>query len=262
MAMTQSPRRASALLPDESPFTGAISVLHVAPDSTGGGHVTSPLERQEEFTVETVTSPGTVPGHLDTADCVVSDGYASTEALADLLATVREHDQRLPFVLVAADPPPSVLEALVDAPWTDCFGHAGEGPAGSLLARRLQTLVGHRRLAAVARHSLSALEQGTDAVAIVDPDGTVEFANPLFARQFRASPPDLVGRNWRELYDDAEVERLESDAFPSLADGWRWIGDCEARREDGTTFLTQTRIDALDDGSLVFTISEGNAGSD
>lgn len=257
--MLQSATRISEHLSDGGPASDVLTVLRVVADTD---HRTTPLDHHDGVSVETVAPPEAVPRHLGAADCVVSDGYTSTEALADLLATVREHDPRLPFVLVAADPSQTILDTLLDAPWTDCSGHAGDDPAAGLLVHRLQTLVDRRRLTEVARRSLAALEQGTEAVAIVDPDGTVAFANQLFARQFRASPSELVGRDWRELYVDDEVDRLESDALPSLADGWRWMGDCEARREDATTFRTQTRVDALEDDSLMFTLSEADVGSD
>ena len=243
-------------------FTGSITVLRVAADATATDHLGARLERDDEFSVETVTTPAAVSAHPDAVDCVVSEGHFAEADLLELLATVRERDPELPFVLLASDPPQAVVDALCEEPRTDCFQWEGSAEQADLLAQRIRRVVEYRRTTALARRALAAVEQGSDAIAIVTPDGTVEFVNPLFARQLGATPDELLGRRWQTLYPDAEARRLESDAFPSLEDGWRWIGDCEMRRDDGTTFVVQTRIDALDDDSLVFTISNRPADRD
>lgn len=254
--MTQPVGPSSSLLPGEDSLTEFITVLRVTTDTAASDRLGTRLDEDEKIRIETVTTPAAILANLDSADCVVSEGHLPAADLLERLATIREREPNLPFVLLASDPPQEVVDALCEEPWTDCFPLDDSAENADLLAQRIRDVVGYRRATALARRALAAVEHGSDAIAIVAPDGTVEFVNPLLARQFGAAPERLVGRSWREMYTDAEARRLESDAFPSLEDGWRWIGDCEMRRDDGTRFVAQTRIDALDDDSLVFTVSD------
>lgn len=260
MSSTRSVPSPAALLPGTDSLGAPVTVLGVSDDAPDTDGVTAHLDGADGIDVETVTTPTTAPAHLDAVDCVVVGDALSDEQLRELLATVRQREPTLPFVLVADDPSRDLVDRIGESPWN---GHVAPGAGQqALLASRIRTLVGHRRTTTVARRALAALEQAADAIAIVTPDGTIEFANQLFARQLGTTAESVVGRDWRTLYPDSEVKRLESDAFPSLDDGWRWIGDCEMYREDGSTVVAQTRIDALDDESLVFTVSDRPADGD
>ncbi|WP_177227724.1 PAS domain-containing protein [Halomicrobium zhouii] len=259
--MIESGSSPAELLPGEEQPAASISVLGVAadPDAEEGlGELLAgdPLADADRISVPTVTTPAAAPAHVDAADCVVVGSDLSEDDSLELLETILERDRTVPVVLLAHAPSRAVRDALTELDWTDRLRPAATRSERAHLADRIRTVVGYRRVTAMARRSLAALAHGSDAVAIVAPDGTVEYVNPLFARQFGAAPSEFVGRPWRALFPDAEVSRLAEDAFPSLADGWRWIGDCELRRADGSTFTAQTRIDALDDDSLVFTVSD------
>ena len=252
--MTQSASPTARPPPGEDPSAAPVAVLGVAADTETGERLRARLGGDDRIRVEAVSTPNVAPSHVDAVDCVVSEGDVAAAALLDLLATVRERDATLPFVLLATDPPRPVVDALGEAHWAEHLRPTSDVERSDPVHRRIRSLVGYRRVTALARRALAALRQGSDAVAIVGPDDAVEFVNPLFARQFGATPEELVGREWRDLFTDGEVERLETDAFPSLADGWRWVGVCVGRRDDGESFTRRTRIDALDDGGLVFTL--------
>lgn len=255
MAMPHPARTAASFRPGSGPVSTPITVLRVS-DEDGTDRVGARLEREDGIRVETVAAPADVARFLGSVDCVVSEATYPDDALVDLLSVVRARGSDLPVVLLARDPSPRVVDALDDTPWTDCLQWDANDEQANALVRRVTHLVGYRRVTALARRALAAVEQGTDAVAVVAPDGTVEFVNSLFARTLDATAEDLVGRSWRALYPDAEVTRLETHAFPSLADGWRWVGDCELCRDDGSTVVAQLRIDALDDDGMVFTLSD------
>ena len=66
----------------------------------------------------------------------------------------------------------------------------------------------------------------------------------------------LLGDSWRRLYDDAEVERLEAEAFPALeADGY-WRGRVTGSRPDGSTFPAELSLTVTDDERLVCTVRD------
>jgi PAS domain-containing protein len=243
------------LLPGGDPVTASIAVLAVADDADSRDSLRARLDAVDDVCLETVTTPTAAPAHVDAVDCVVVDDSLSDEQLGTLLTAVRRREPTLPFVYVASHPDGSVLADLPAAPWTDCLRPPNDAGLTGLLASRIHALVGYQRTVTVANRALAALEQTSDATAVVGPDGTVEFADRLFARHLDATPAGLTGEDWQSLYPDAEVDRLESDVFPTLDDGWRWVGDCEMYWNDDATVVARTRIDALDDGSMVVTVT-------
>jgi len=88
----------------------------------------------------------------------------------------------------------------------------------ALLADRVHTLLERHRLTTLARRSLASVEFAGDGIAIVDPDGDVQFASRSFAMQFGSNRDALTGTPWRALFTDAAVSHLESAALPTVAE--------------------------------------------
>lgn len=212
----------------------------------GEGVPTDALSADGGFDVETASTLDAALESLGDVDCVVG-GDAGESSASDLAAAVRERDPSLPVVLVA-DEGSRAVEAARSERWTDAV-HADLAP--SLLPGRVSDVVTRHRLRALTRRALAALEGVSEGVAVVGPDDDVAFVNAAFARQFDYAPGALVGRDWRTLYTDESVERIESDAFPSATEGWRWLGSCVGRRRGGETITVRTDVDVLDDGSKV-----------
>ncbi len=126
------------------------------------------------------------------------------------------------------------------------------------LPARARDLVERRRLAALSRRSLASVEFAGEAIAIVTPGGEIQFASRSLAVRFGYEYETLPGTDWRALFPEATVGRLESTAIPTVADGWRWTGCCTARRENGATFPVRLRLGGLEDGSLVFAVERGD----
>jgi PAS domain S-box-containing protein len=200
--------------------------------------------------------PTTAPveaAELDGIDCVVSTEDTSDPAKLDSLATVREHDPTVPFVLVTDEGSDEVAGLRSDR-WTEAVPARPASTITARLVRRIRQLVAHRRAVAVAERALGTVETVRDGVCIAGPDGTVEFANNAFVSRFGTDRSELVGSSWRDLYTESGVDRLERTAIPTVRDGWRWSGECTCRRADGEPFTANTSVVTLDDGSLVFTI--------
>lgn len=101
-----------------------------------------------------------------------------------------------------------------------------------------------------------AIEEAADGVAILE-DGEYVYVDQTHADMYGFdSPNQLLGASWQKLYDDEEVARLESEAFPKLeADGY-WRGTAIGSRPDGTTFPTELSLTIVDDGRLVCTVRD------
>ncbi len=239
-------------LPDADELDDSVEVLYVGGDAESIDAVESRLRSADGVDVRSRPQSTEALSAVDEADCVVAADATLVDG-RDLLAAVRERAPRVPVVLVAADPTDDRRAAVREDDWSEHVPRTGPGGVVDCVRR----LVDHERDATLAGRALAALELVPDGTAIAAPDGTVAFADPAFARQFGVASDALPGSDWRDLFTDAEIDRLESDAFPSLGDGWHWVGACEGRRADGETFTTRTRIAELDDGSLVFIVQCG-----
>lgn len=237
-----------------SPVSDPIVVLVVTNDRQYGDHLETTVA-DDDLTVRSVRSITDAVARLEDVDCLVGE-YALVDGDgSDLLERVRDRDPELPVVLLVDGVEESTLavDAVRAHRWADCLAqHATTVP--ERLGHRIRTLVEHRRLAALTRRSLASVELAQDAVAIATPGGDLEFANRSFAMQFGFDRDALLGTPWRELFTDDSVERLETAAIPTVADGWRWTGSCIGRRTSGATFTVRIRLGGLEDGSLVFVV--------
>lgn len=202
---------------------------------------------REESEGSTVGAPGS-----ETSDDVIGD-------VTDRLETIRNDAPELPVVVLANERTPALVRAVRSYDWTAVLER---DEALVQLADRVHDLLERHRLAVLSRRSLASLEFAGDAIAIVDPDGDVQFASRSFAMQFGTDRDDLTGTPWRALFTDAAVAHLESAALPAVAEGWRWTGSCTGRRQTGATFPARVRLGGLEDGSLVFAVDESEDESD
>jgi len=101
------------------------------------------------------------------------------------------------------------------------------------------------------------LETARAGIAILDEDGRYRYVNPAHADVYGYdSPADLVGRNWRSLYDEAEVERLETEAMAALERDGAWSGTSTGRRRDGEPFPQALTLSQLPDAGLVCVVRD------
>ena len=103
------------------------------------------------------------------------------------------------------------------------------------------------------RMQLEAIESSMEGIAVLDADDEYVFMNQAHADLFGYDPGELVGRSWRYLYDDDEVERLEREVFPVVDDAGEWRGELTGTRRDGSTMIQETTLTRLDGGGLVCT---------
>lgn len=247
-------RSASAVHPALDPVDEQITVRFVDRESSFPDRIDAAIECDDRIEAETATSLSAALDDLQSVDCVA--GVANGGTGLELLASVRERAPALPVLLLADEPRSGVVDELLSAESADLLRVVDRPGTADLFRRRVRLLVDHRRATTLARQGMAALESIGDGVALVTPDGDVQFANRLFAHHLGYAREDVVGRPWREFFTDEAVERVESEALPSVADGWRWVGTCAARRPDGETDRVPAAITRLDDGSTVFVVSD------
>jgi len=96
-----------------------------------------------------------------------------------------------------------------------------------------------------------------DGVAVLDADGEYVYTNREHAQLYGYEhPSELEGRSWRDLYDDTEVDRFETEIMPQLEATGQWRGEAVGRRRDGGRFDQELTLSRLDDGGLVCIIRD------
>lgn len=248
----------AAIAPDlerRSPIAEEITALAVG-DRRHTERVEAAVADDDRLAVRTAPSVADALPDLDDADCLVGS-YPSENGTELLERGTRQTTDR-PVVLLV-DEGTTVGDAVRSHRWIDWLDRSAATGDGGQLGRQIRSLVERRRLAGLTQRSLAGIELAGDAIAIVAPDGTVQFANRGFAMQFGYSRDELSGRSWRALFTDDSVDRLETTAVPTVADGWRWTGSCTGRRKSGVTFPVQVRLGGPEDGSLVFVVESLDA---
>ncbi|WP_253737547.1 PAS domain S-box protein [Halohasta salina] len=128
---------------------------------------------------------------------------------------------------------------------------AGENTARRLVGIATDITDRKERTAEIELQS-AAMEVAMDGIAILDDDEYV-YMNQAHADIFDYDPEELLGREWRDLYADEEIERLEAEVFPALADTGSWRGETIGKKRDGTPVTQDLGLALLDSGELICT---------
>ena len=103
------------------------------------------------------------------------------------------------------------------------------------------------------RDHVAALESSIDGMAILSESGDYLYLNQAHAEIYGYDrPEDLIGKTWDVLYYPDEVERFNK-LFQSK--DWKsegtWRGESIGKRRDGSTFVNEVSLTALENGGLV-----------
>ncbi|RZV11910.1 PAS domain S-box-containing protein [Natrinema hispanicum] len=225
----------------------------------------------EPVIIETAATLAVARSSVDEIDCLLvpstvtdnsgmtSDDVAATDRSGEhvgWLETVKTDTPALPVVVLADEVTPPLMRAVRTYEWTAVVGR--DEPRERLVTCITDLLERHR-LTSLSKRSLASVELTGDAVALVDPTGRIQFASRSLRMQFGADDDELVGTPWQELFTDDAVSHLESVALPTVGEGWRWTGTCTGQRRTGVTFPVRVRLGGLEDGSLVFVVTEADA---
>lgn len=100
--------------------------------------------------------------------------------------------------------------------------------------------------------ALAAMENSIDGIAILDVDGRYVFLNQAHAKMYSyGSPNDLLGKSWRILYDEKELDLFEHYHLPVMFKNGSWRGESIGLRQDGSRFDQEVSLTKLEGGGLV-----------
>jgi PAS domain S-box-containing protein len=95
---------------------------------------------------------------------------------------------------------------------------------------------------------LASLETVPEGIAVVDADGTLSYVNESYARMHGYARADLVGREWRILYDPRALASTEWRIHRALDREGSWRGELLGRHTDGQRFPSAVSVTRSGDG--------------
>ncbi len=122
------------------------------------------------------------------------------------------------------------------------------------LVRDISDRIEHER---EIRQRSTAMDATTDGMAILDADGKYVYVNRAHAEMYGyADPAELVGESWQQLYDGAEIQRIETDIEPIIKRRGRWRGEATGQHRDGSTFPQELVLTELEDNGWVYAVRD------
>jgi len=93
-----------------------------------------------------------------------------------------------------------------------------------------------------------AMEQASEMIIIVDPEGTMQYVNPAFERVTGYSRQEAVGQNPRILKSGRQEPDFYKNLWETITAGGTWQGRMINRRKDGTFYNDESSIAPVHDG--------------
>ncbi|MBB6646700.1 hybrid sensor histidine kinase/response regulator [Halobellus ruber] len=223
--------------------SGRITVIH-ADDEPDFAELTSiRLEKElDDCELLTATSAQDALTMIDeTTDCVVSDlNMPGTNGL-ELLDQVREEYPDLPFILFTGKGSEEVASEAISRGVTDYIQKQPGSEVYTLLANRIENAVeayrAEQAATATRERYETLIEQASDIVFVVDPNGTFRYLSPAVER--------VLGYEPAELTDEVGFEYIHPDDRAAAAEEFASVAE-----EPGGVVSTEFRT-LHSDGSWV-----------
>lgn len=100
---------------------------------------------------------------------------------------------------------------------------------------------------------VAAVEQAADGIMITDPEGTIRYVNPAFAKMTGYGSAEVLGRNPRMLNSGRHDAAFYRELWSTVLDGKTWRGEIVNQRKDGTFYTEETTITPVQDAGGTIT---------
>jgi len=103
----------------------------------------------------------------------------------------------------------------------------------------------------VMAHAL-AMDSAADGISILGKEGQHVYVNSAFAKMMGfEGASDVLGKCWREVYDEKDIELLEDLIRDSLKEKGKWSEQVSLSRRDGSRIPVEMGITAMPQGGVV-----------
>jgi PAS domain S-box-containing protein len=107
------------------------------------------------------------------------------------------------------------------------------------------------------KEQADAMEASAVGIAILDKDQLHVYANRAYAKVCGYdTSEELIGKSWRVLYHDDELQRFECDIMPQFRKSGQWKGEATGKRKDESYFPQDLSLTALDNGGLICIVQD------
>jgi len=97
-----------------------------------------------------------------------------------------------------------------------------------------------------------AVKDAMDGIAVLDENGNYIYVNEAHIKMFGyVTEMDFIGNSWHMLYENSEIERLESSIFPQIMAKGRWAGETKGKLKNGNPVYQEISLTTLPDGGLI-----------
>lgn len=104
---------------------------------------------------------------------------------------------------------------------------------------------------------LAAMEEAMDGMAILDEQGAYLYMNQAHASIYGYdSPAELIGKTWRDLYNEVGLEWFDDVIMPLFLETGRWRGEATGLKKDGSTFPQELSLTALEGGGIICVVRD------
>jgi PAS domain S-box-containing protein len=104
----------------------------------------------------------------------------------------------------------------------------------------------------IVRRQTLAMDSTTDGMAILNKQGEYIYVNAAFtAMMGYALAEEMVGTQWRRVFDPEDVQRIEGEIQSAISQSGRWAGQMLVHRSSGGVFPMEIAITGLPDGGWV-----------
>ena len=101
------------------------------------------------------------------------------------------------------------------------------------------------------------MEGAMDGMAILNGNGVYIYLNQAHAAIYGYdSPAELIGKSWRNLYSETELERFDDVIMPLFTETGRWRGEATGLRKNGSTFPQELSLTALEGGGIICVVRD------
>ena len=102
-----------------------------------------------------------------------------------------------------------------------------------------------------AKELARAMDTAADGIALTNSDGVFTYMNLAHAKMFGYTIDELMGRDWRILYDKSGLKIFEDSIFPDFQRWGFWQGDTAGVDKYGNSVYQNISLTALKGGGLV-----------
>ncbi|MFZ4774390.1 MAG: PAS domain S-box protein [Terrimicrobiaceae bacterium] len=103
----------------------------------------------------------------------------------------------------------------------------------------------------------TAVEQSGTTIVITDPQGTIEYVNPIFEQSTGYSAAEALGRNPRVLKSGKQGADFYKNLWSTISSGKIWRGQFHNRRKDGALYWESATISPVfnENGEIIHYIA-------